>query len=288
MSAHEQLPLDLPVSQRWRHRQHTWRPVHEGGFDRTRYGVRLMEGREARAAKEFTLTHHYSASWPAVRFAFGLFDLQARTDRLVGVLALGVPMSVRVLTRVFPDLVPYQASLELSRLVLLDEVASNGETFLAGKAFRLAAERGVRGIVAHSDPQPRVRVTDNGPQTVLPGHTGCVYQAKGMHYLGRTTPRTLVMLPDASILTARALSKVRSDERGHAGVERRLQALGARPRGRGEPGGSWLAEVLDVIGARRVALRGNHRYAVALGRRGRVHGTSLPYPKQHEGGSAVV
>jgi hypothetical protein len=50
---------------------------------------------------------------------------------------------------------PYEESLELNRLVLLDEVPANAETWAQARAFRLAAARGVRGIVAHSDPELR-------------------------------------------------------------------------------------------------------------------------------------
>ncbi|WP_426567308.1 hypothetical protein [Streptomyces canus] len=49
---------------------------------------------------------------------------------------------------------PYEESLELNRLVLLDEVPANAETWAQACAFRLAAARGVRGVVAHSAPSP--------------------------------------------------------------------------------------------------------------------------------------
>ncbi|GAA0902989.1 MULTISPECIES: hypothetical protein [Streptomyces violaceusniger group] len=40
------------------------------------------------------------------------------------------------------------------------------------------------------------------------------------------------------------MAKVRADEAGHCGVERRLMAFGARPRDPGEPGRAWLEEAL--------------------------------------------
>ncbi|MFD4604344.1 hypothetical protein ACFWPQ_40805 [Streptomyces sp. NPDC058464] len=115
-------------------------------------------------------------------------------------LALGIPTQAAVLTSVFTRLTPYEESLELSRLVLLDEVPANAETWLQGRAFRLAAARGVRGIVAHSDPEPRARLTAHSPELVFPGHYGTIYQAKGMDYLGKTRPRRLTLLPDGSVL----------------------------------------------------------------------------------------
>jgi hypothetical protein len=65
-----------------------------------------------------------------------------------------------------------------------------------------------------------------------------------MAYLGRTRPRRLTVLPDGSVLADRVISKVRADESGHGGAERRLIALGARPREAREPGRAWLAEAL--------------------------------------------
>ncbi|MEV6781941.1 hypothetical protein [Streptomyces sp. NPDC051098] len=47
----------------------------------------------------------------------------------------------------------------------------------------------------------------------------------------------------------RAISKVRADESGHAGTERRLVLLGARPRAEREPGRDRLDEALATVGA---------------------------------------
>src|SRR4051794_4538061 len=70
---------------------------------------------------------------------------------LVGILALGVPMRVNVLTNVFPWLIPYQQSLELSRLVLLDAPAPNAESWFSGRAFRLGHRaRRTGGILAYA------------------------------------------------------------------------------------------------------------------------------------------
>jgi hypothetical protein len=290
MSAYEQPPLDLgAVCQRWRNRRHSWRPTGEGGFDPTRYRVREMPNDLVHTAKAFVLAHHYSGSWPAVRFAYGLIDTAASpADRLVGVLTLGIPTQVAVLTSVFGRLTPYEESLELNRLVLLDDVPANAETWAQARAFRLAAARGVRGVVAHSDPETRTRLTAHGPELIFPGHYGTIYQAKGMHYLGKTRPRRLTMLPDGSVLHDRAMSKVRNGERGQGGVERRLVAAGARPRGTGEPGRVWLQEALHAVGARSVHHGGHHRYAACIGpRTGRLAPTSYPYPKADQGGAVA-
>jgi hypothetical protein len=109
------------LCQRWRSGgRHSWRRRSEGGFDARRYNVVPLAEADART---FVEVNHYSASYPAARLRFGLYD----GPWLVGVAVLGVPMQRRVLTAVFPDLEPYAESLELSRFVLGESVPANGE-----------------------------------------------------------------------------------------------------------------------------------------------------------------
>ncbi|WP_051853036.1 Mom family adenine methylcarbamoylation protein [Streptomyces aureocirculatus] len=286
----EQLELQQPGAdvwcQRWNHRLPTWRRLRDGGFDPEAHRVvRIPEA----PAKRFTVAHHYSASWPVVRLAYGIQRVdqppgpgEPEGGRLVGVLALGVPMNTAVLN-VFPDLVPLQESLELSRMCLLDSVASNGESWACARAFRDASTRGIRGIVAHADPVPRVRTTADGPSHVMPGHIGHVYgHGQGFAYLGRTRARRLVVLPDGSVLHDRAAAKVRRDETGHAAVERRLIALGATARRAEEDGTRWLARALEEVGAAALDHGGCHKYARTIGphrTRLRLAGPAFPAPR---------
>jgi hypothetical protein len=64
-------------------------------------------------------------------------------------------MSNQVLTNPFPTLVLNEESLELSRLVLLDSLALNDESWFCARVFARAAEHGVRGLVSFADPVPR-------------------------------------------------------------------------------------------------------------------------------------
>jgi hypothetical protein len=289
-----QLALAFPGEsawcQRWKHRAPTWRPTREGGFAPDLY--RVIQIPEA-PAKRFTQDHHYSGTWPAVRLAFGLQrrDLPPAPGdpdggRLVGVIALGIPMNKAVL-KVFPDLIaPYRESLELSRLVLLDECPSNAESWACSRAFQLAARLGVRGIVAHADPHPRTRLTQAGTVLLTPGHVGHVYgAAQGFAYLGRTRPRTLTVLPDATVLSDRASSKVVHTESGHRSVEMKLVALGATDRRPEQSGAAWLAQALEEVGASRLHHAGNHRFARTIGphrTRVRLNATTLPAPRRAE------
>ena len=81
------------------------------------------------AARAFVLAHHYSGTYPAARWRFGLFH----RGTLQGVAVFSHPCNDRVLTSIFPG----QAtdSVELGRFVLLDEVPGNGETWMLGRCF---------------------------------------------------------------------------------------------------------------------------------------------------------
>ncbi|MEU8927566.1 hypothetical protein AB0D10_42795 [Kitasatospora sp. NPDC048545] len=173
--------------------------------------------------------------------------------------------------------------MEPNRLVLLDGAESNPESWFCARSFALAADRGVRGVVAHSDPQPRTRATPQGPELVSPSHVGHVYAVQGFAYLGRTRPRRLTVLPDATVLSDRAASKIRNDEAGHRAAEQRLVGFGARPRQPEEDGGQWLDETLTAVGATMLAHGGNHRYVRATGphcTRVTVAPTSYPSPRR--------
>ena len=70
-----------------------------------------------------------------------------------------------------------------------------------GRLFRLTAEHGLRDLVAFADPQPRIIAGT----MLLGGHLGHVYRVTRGRYLGRGTARTITILPDGTVLTARAL-----------------------------------------------------------------------------------
>jgi hypothetical protein len=270
----------MTACQRWSPgRVQSWRRPEDGGFDPARYGVVKVV---RKTAKAYVTSRHYSGTYVAARLPYGLYDLTESTPRLVGVAALSVPTSKRVLTGVFPGLEPYQESLELGRFVLDDNVAANGESWFLGQVFRLAAEAGIRGIVSFSDPMPRRTLAGD---LVMPGHIGTIYQATNATYTGRATPRTLKMMRDGTVFSDRACQKVRKQERGHEYAEKQLVAFGARPRRAGESPKVWLADALAAVDTRPVRHHGNHRYAFRLGTGRRERATvrvalpSRPYPK---------
>lgn len=275
---------------RWADGRHSWRHRREGGFDESRYSVEPID--EA-VAKAYVLRHHYAHSYPAAVRRFGLFVDDDSADPLVGVAVFSVPVSAAVLTRVFPHAEPVVETLELGRFVLEGGVQAhsgtaagrapaNAESWFLARCFAQLAASGIRGIVSFSDPVPR-RI---GDAIVMPGHVGIAYQASNAIYTGRAAPATLTVLPDNTVLHARAKQKVRAQERGHEAIERRLIALGAPAQRAGERPAIWLARALEVVGARSVRHRGVHRYAFVLGANRRARAAvhiglpSIRYPKR--------
>ncbi len=219
-------------------------------------------------AKSFVERHHYSGRYVAARFRFGLF----RHGALVGVAVFSHPCNDRVLTNVFGG--RPTDSVELGRFVLLDEVPFNGETWMLARCLHQLRQRGLRGVVSFSDPVPR-NTTDG--RLLFPGHVGTIYQASNAAYLGRSEARTLRLLPDATVYSARALQKVRGRERGWEYAAAQLVRYGAEPLGYGEDSRAWLARWLPRL-TRPLYHASNHRYAWALSRE-RLTSTG-PYPKK--------
>ena len=280
-------------SQRWHRHRASWVHTSQGGFDPRRYDVVELPEAPARA---FVARHHYLAGWPAAVHRYGLLDLRAAPDgdtatveghALVGVVVLGSPMSSRVLTNVFPQLEPFGQSLEMSRICLSDTVPGNGESWTVSRSLRMAAAHGIRGVVTFADPEPRLRRLHDGTVLGSPnGHLGVMYQALNAHYTGRSTPRTLTVLPDGTVLAARSAAKIIGQESGSAAVARRLHDLGATPRAARRDPGAWLRAALAEIGAHRRRHPGTHRSALRPGRtraersRTRIALPPLPYPKR--------
>ncbi|MGK5677620.1 hypothetical protein [Actinoplanes sp. URMC 104] len=271
------------LCQRWHNGLQAWQHTDDDHFQPHRYTVVPLDEDTAR---QFTTTHHYSRAWPAARLRYGLIE---DGERLVGACVLGIPMSPAVLTNPFPAFEPYAQSLELSRLVLLDRVAANAESWFVRRVFRAAAGEGVRGIVAYADPMPRV---DEHGAEFMPGHHGICYQGTGGVYFGRGRARTLTMLPGGVVLNDRTQSKIRKGETGAAAAIARLVDLGAAPKPAWMPGSVWLPAALERVGATEVKHPGNHRYGWSIGPRWSrrvfpVAMPALPYPRRGDLGLAA-
>jgi len=259
--------------QRWRDRRTFFRRSGEV-FDAKLASVQPID--EA-TAKAFVVRHHYAASYPAARFRAGLFLRHLGVERLAGVAVFSVPMNQRTIPCYFDGL-HANAGVELGRLVLLDDVAANAESWFCARAFRLVrAALGVDGVVSYSDPVERCTATG---QTIKPGHVGTVYQALNAKYRGRASAETLTMTATGRVVSRRTLSKIKNDESGAGYAYAQLRELGAPERLPFESGPDYVARALSSEGFRRVRHPGNFCYTWWLGdARKAPAATSLPYPK---------
>lgn len=251
-------------NQRWRDRRNFFRRPDEQ-IRTARYEV--VELLDDATAKAFVQQHHYSGTYPAARVRVGLY----RGAELAGVAVFSHPCSDKVLTSVFPGCAV--DSVELGRFVLLDNVEGNGETWFLARCFDLLRTKDLRGVVSFSDPLPR----EAEGRTVFGGHIGTIYQAHNGVYLGRGTARTLRLLPNGVVFSARAMQKIRSGERGWRYSAAILEQLGA-PACPDEARTAWLNTWAPRL-TRAVRHPGNHRYAWRLNRRTVMVGVPQSYPK---------
>lgn len=256
-----------PVCQRWREGRAAYRPAAEV-VDASRLGcVPIARDADARA---FVEAHHYSRSYPAARHRFALLQ----DGLLCGVAVFAQPMHAGV----FRDFAaPAAECLDLGRFVLLDRVGANAETWFLARCFRALRAEGFGGVVAMSDPVPR---TDVAGGVTFRGHVGTIYQASNAHYMGRATARTLRILPDGSVFSARAESKIRARESGWRYAVGQLVEAGATPPpADAEDLRPWLKQALSAV-TRPLKHGGNHRYGWALTRKAwAATAQRLAYPK---------
>lgn len=256
-------------NQRWLFRADSYRCPSET-IQTSAYEVALIP--DDTTARAFVLAHHYSGTYPAARFRVGLY----RGAELVGVAVFSQPTNNKVITGTFDGL-GHTDGVELGRFVLLDRVPGNGETWFLARCFELLKRAGIAGVVSYSDPCQRTLADGS---IVFGGHLGTIYQAHNGLYLGRGTARTLNLLPDGTVFSDRAASKIRKRERGWAYAVDQLVAAGATPPADSSDLAAWLKAARSEV-CRRQRHPGNHKYAWGLNRgvRRRLLSSQLTYPK---------
>ena len=242
----------LDWTQRWTLGRCTWQH-RRALFDPQGHEVILID---RATAASFVTKHHYSASMPAARWSYALVHRQS----ILGVMVYAHPVNDLCLTSLFGG----QAieSVELSRLVLLNDVGFGAESWAVARSFNALRRLGLRGVLSHSDPNPRYT---SDQRCIMPGHVGIVYQALSATYVGPSRPRTVRLLPSGRVVNERTLQKIRALERGYHGAIRQLVAAGAAEPGPDQDLRRWLDDQLAAI-TRRQRTVGVHRYAWALQR----------------------
>lgn len=131
---------------------------------------------ESKIGKEFIKKHHYSHGVHNGPMCYGLFDKY----ELVGVCAFATPCSEAVCASVFG--VEYKRSVtELHRLVLLDEIPKNSESFFITRALKqLKKDRpNYNAVLSFAD--------------ATQGHIGVIYQATNAIYSGTSGKATFYL-----------------------------------------------------------------------------------------------
>jgi hypothetical protein len=264
--------MHTDTCQRWRDRREYRVPVER------RYDVRHLEivsTKETAVARAFVEQHHYSHAWPAARRKYLVYE----GDTLVGCAIYGQPCNALTLSRL-PD---PSGAIELQRLVLLDRIGANAETYVIARCHELLRSDGFSGVVTFADPTARHDASGNA---VFAGHIGTIYQASNAIYTGRATARTLHLLPDGTVYSSQSIGKIQRMIQGWQYATRELEAHGAAPydaswdRAQRD---AWLKESLGSI-CTRMRHGGNLTYLIGLDRAckralAKRYGTGLPYLK---------
>lgn len=157
--------------------------------------------------KEFVKEHHYSHGIHNGPMCYGMLD----GENLVGVLAFATPCSENVCASVFG--VDMKRSVtELHRLVLLDEVPKNGESWFISKVLRqFKKDRpDYNAILSFAD--------------ATQGHVGTIYQATNAIYAGMSGKATFFLDETGRLRHPRQnghnITKEEADARGWKPVKR--------------------------------------------------------------------
>ncbi len=257
------------VVQRSTERRTSFRPAGEV-IDPRAYDVEPIDGATARM---FVRTHHYARECSPTAHPFGLYQ----RGELAGVAVFGPPPSMNAHHAVFPTLAIGEA-VTLGRFVLVDSVPGNGESWFLARCFEQLRAKGITAIESCSDPEPRAACDG---RIIHRGHVGTIYCATNGHYVGKTNPATLWLLPDGTVFSNRASGKLKRGERNQSSPISQLVRNGADEPRNDEELAAWM-ELWRPQLTRKKRHHGNHRYIWCLDRRRRrevLAAPALPYPK---------
>lgn len=257
--------MNATHTQRWQDRRTKFVPAATI-IDPREYAVDIVHSE--RTAAPFLTTHHYLGTLPAARLSCGLYrNGPGGKPELVGIAVFSQPVnnaSIPLRTGLSNPAV----ACDLGRLVLLDDVPGNGESWFVARALKLlrAEKPSIQSVIAYSDP---VRQTLPDGRIILPGHIGHVYQALSATYTGRTQPRRRLLTPNGSVLSDRTISKVLAGDHGAVPAIDRLMHMGASNFKAGEDTRDWLARLEKENFLTRQSHPGCHAYTFPLARTAR-------------------
>lgn len=228
--------------------------------------------------------HHYAHSVGPIRLAVSLRHKPGvAQSQIVGIAAFTVPMNQNAVpahTGMAPD-----RGCELGRLVLLDGPCGfNAESWFVARAFQCLREAKpeIETVISYSDPVPRLAADGS---VRFRGHFGTIYQALSARFFGRSSARTLWLTPSADVISERAMSKIRSRDRGWRYAVGQLTAIGAPAPADEDDLGAWLDSVKQSGLLRPIKHGGAYGYCWGLSHEARrsiesKHPVPLPYPRK--------
>ncbi|ASU00231.1 hypothetical protein [Aeromonas phage AS-zj] len=148
------------------------------------YELSLCERKEI---KEFVEAHHYSHNINGLKTSY-CFRIDDKNGKLVGSVIFG-QLSTTAWKK-FSD--KEDDVLELRRLVLLDELPHNSESWVIGSCLRILKKlKTHKVVISYADP--------------FHDHVGIIYQATNWIYVGETPKDKLLKTPDGKLYHSRAL-----------------------------------------------------------------------------------
>ena len=257
-------------SQRWRERRQRLVP-NASIIDPREFSVDVISRADAAA---YVKRSHYTRSYVASKMAAGLFrNGKGGVSQLVGVAAFSNPMTSAVIP--CHTGLPASQGLDLGRLVLDHDVAGNGESYFVARAWKLLRSEhpAIQAFTAFADPLIR-RDADGHAYQI--GHCGQLYASLSAHYRGRSSPRTLLLLPDGRTFSARAASKIRNYETGHAYAVDQLVEAGAAPPALNADLRDWYDDLAAGPFFQRLRHPGSHVFSFPLTLKARLASRALP------------
>lgn len=191
-----------------------------GYVDTTKLVIRQVN---KAVAADFIKKHHYTKKPSSCRYALGLYyitDTHAFfggiNEKLVGCMTYGHPVSNRAVGSITKS-IPLELDnvLELTRLVILDEVGKNTESWFIGQSFDWLRKNApeVKVLISYADPE----------QT----HTGTIYRATNWLYQGCGATK---LMPDYSLKLFEdgewIHSRTVAERFGHKAIESLAQKIG--------------------------------------------------------------
>lgn len=248
-------PPLFKLEQRWRNRRDFYVPP-DARFNPRHFGVEVID---EPAAKAFVKEHHYAHSVGPIRLAVSLrYKPGVARSQVVGVAAFTVPMNQNAIPA-HTGIAPHRGC-ELGRLLLLDGPCGfNAESWFVSRAFQCLREEKpeIETVISYPDPVPRL-ASDGSVR--FRGHFGTIYQALSARFFGRSSARTLWLTPNAEVISERAMSKIRSRDRGWRYAVEQLTAIGAPAPNHDDDLGAWLASVKRSGLLRPIKHGGNYGY----------------------------